>query len=78
MHNAADKVQKLFEIVEGRHVRARRLADEDDRKAKRARRFDLRIGRVSAAVLCDDDVDLFLSSSRSSSSKAKGPRARMI
>ena len=50
----------LLHGFDRRHVGQGRPAQNDDRDAERARRDDLAVGRVPAAVLGDDGVDAML------------------
>ncbi len=50
--------QRFLDARRRRHLRPRRPRQHDDRQAEAARRRDLAIGRRTAAVLGDDDVDV--------------------
>ena len=52
--------QNIVDGLDARHRGQRRPAQHDDRKAERARRRDLAVGRGAAAVLAHHDLDAML------------------
>ena len=56
-HGMIEPGNHLLDRRHRRDIRQDRALQHDDRQAQRARRFDLAVGGVAAAVLGDDDLD---------------------
>jgi hypothetical protein len=60
------------------HIQGRRPPQQNDSEAERSRRNDFAVCRCSAAVLCDDDVNLMLAQQFAFPIFAKGPAFKNV
>ena len=72
-----DPRQRRVEIVGGLRLGRRRAAEHHDLEPEHARRLDLGVGRLAAAVLGDEKVDRVRAHQRCFVGERNGPRARM-